>query len=93
MRRPRTVWTPALAAAALVAFLTLGACAPPSPRLFVLITVDTLRADYVGAFGSDRDLTPNLDALARESVVFTEAYSATALTLPSISALLTGRHP
>lgn len=93
MRRPRTVWTPTFAAAALVAFLGLAACAPPSPRLFVLITVDTLRADHVGAFGSDRGLTPNLDALARESVVFTEAYSATSLTLPSISALLTGRHP
>jgi arylsulfatase len=106
MRRPRTARKPALAALARViatlfiagfpaVTLTIAGtgCSPPAPRLFVLITVDTLRADYLGAYGSDRGLTPNLDALADESVVFTAAYSATSLTLPSISALLTGRYP
>ncbi len=106
MRRPRTPRKPALVALARVVATLLVAvfpaitltaagtgCSPPAPRLFVLITVDTLRADYLGAYGSDRGLTPNLDALADESVVFTAAYSATSLTLPSISALLTGRYP
>jgi arylsulfatase len=91
MRRPRNALHLAVAAASL---LLIGACrgAEP-PNLFVLITVDTLRADYLGAYGSDRGLTPNLDALARESLVFTAAYSATSFTLPSVSALLTGRYP
>jgi arylsulfatase len=91
MRRQRNALHLAVAAASL---LLIAACrgAEP-PELFVLITVDTLRADYLGAYRSDRGLTPNLDALARESLVFTAAYSATSFTLPSVSALLTGRYP
>ncbi len=66
---------------------------PPLPRLLLLITVDTLRADQLGAYGSRRGLTPELDALAAESVVFTAAYAPSALTLPSLSSLMTGRYP
>jgi len=75
--------------------LLLAACggAPPPPDVLLLITVDTLRADRLGAFGSSLGLTPNLDALAEESVVFTAAYAGTPFTLPSVSALMTGRHP
>jgi len=69
------------------------ACAEPPPEHALLITVDTLRADRLGAYGSDLGLTPNLDALAEDSVVFTTAYAATPFTLPSVSALMTGRHP
>jgi arylsulfatase A-like enzyme len=74
--------------------LLLAACgAPPQPDVLLLITVDTLRADRLGAFGSPLGLTPNLDALAEESVVFTAAYAAAPFTLPSLSALMTGRYP
>jgi arylsulfatase A-like enzyme len=95
MTGARNVWRalghPGLA---LVSLLLISACRPaPPPRLFVLISVDTLRADYLGAYGSERGLTPRLDALARESAVFTAAYSATAFTLPSVSAILTGHYP
>ena len=72
--------------------LCLIACSP-SPRLLLLISVDTLRADQLGAYGSRRGLTPELDAFAAESVVFSAAYAPAALTLPSISSLLTGRYP
>ena len=41
----------------------------------VLITLDTTRADRMGFLGSDRGLTPNLDELAKQGVVFTRAYS------------------
>jgi arylsulfatase len=63
-----------------------------APHVF-LITVDTLRADRLGAYGSRRNLTPRLDALAETSLVFDHAYSTAPLTLPSVSSLLTGRHP
>jgi arylsulfatase len=62
-------------------------------RDVLLITVDTLRADHLGAYGSDLGLTPNLDALAAQSLVFEHAYAPAPLTLPSITALLTGQSP
>lgn len=84
-----------LFAAAMVA-LACACSAPPSPfgpdRL-LLITVDTLRADRLEAFGSTLDLTPRIDSLADQSVVFSAAYAAAPFTLPSISAVMTGRYP
>jgi arylsulfatase len=71
------------------------ACAEPAPkpRDVLLITVDTLRADHLGAYASSLALTPNLDALAQESLVFESAYAPAPLTLPSIASLMTGRLP
>ena len=68
----------------------LGGCG--SPRDVLLVTVDTLRADHLGAHGSDLGLTPRLDALAVRSVVFERAYAPSSYTLPSMVSLLTGRH-
>jgi arylsulfatase A-like enzyme/Flp pilus assembly protein TadD len=59
----------------------------------ILITLDTTRADRMGFLGSDRGLTPNLDALSKQSVVFTKAYAQVPLTTPSHAALLTGTYP
>jgi choline-sulfatase len=59
----------------------------------LLITIDTLRVDRVGAFGSSRQLTPNLDRLAAESVRFTRAYASAPLTLPSHTSILTAVSP
>jgi len=82
------------ARAPILAVLLLAGCGPgPAPRLFLLVSVDTLRADRLGAYGSDRGLTPRIDALARESEVFAAAYAPASHTLPSIAALLTGRLP
>ena len=74
-----------LAASALAA-----AAAPPN---VILITVDTTRADRMGFLGSKRGLTPNLDKLAAESVVFTRAYAQAPLTAPSHATILTGTYP
>ncbi len=63
-----------------------------SPNI-ILITLDTVRADRMGFLGSERGLTPNLDALARQSVVFTRAYSQVPLTAPSHATILTGTYP
>src|SRR5690349_14576298 len=59
----------------------------------VLITIDTLRADRLGSYGSTRGLTPALDAFAREATRFTAAVSQVPLTLPSHATILTGLHP
>src|SRR5713101_2251319 len=59
----------------------------------LLITIDTLRSDRVGAFGGPPDLTPNLDRLAAEGLRFTRAYSSAPLTLPSHTSIMTGVSP
>src|SRR5262245_33163745 len=80
--------------APILAALCLAGCGgEPAPRLFLLVSVDTLRADRLGAYGSDRGLTPRIDALARESELFRAAYAPASHTLPSIAALWTGRLP
>lgn len=63
-----------------------------TPNL-LLITIDTLRADRLGAYGRRDARTPNLDALAAKSVLFEQAICAAPLTLPSHASLLTGRYP
>jgi arylsulfatase len=85
---------PALAALVL-AWMTLAAgCARHAePRLVLLLTSDTLRADRIGAYGGSLNLTPHLDALLRDSVLFETAYAPCSYTLPSVSALMTGRYP
>jgi choline-sulfatase len=59
----------------------------------VLISIDTLRADHLPAYGYRAGSTPAIDALARAGLVFDEAYSQTPLTLPSHTTLLSGRIP
>ena len=61
------------------------------PRV-ILITVDTLRRDAISAFGGDTT-TPHIDALAAESLVFSNAYSPSSWTLPSMVSLVTGLDP
>jgi arylsulfatase A-like enzyme/Flp pilus assembly protein TadD len=80
----------------LVCVVWLGAsalAAAAAPPNVILITLDTVRADRMGFLGSKRGLTPNLDTLARQSVVFTRAYSQVPLTAPSHATILTGTYP
>jgi len=65
----------------------------PSRPNVILITLDTTRADRMGFLGSDRGLTPNLDALARQGVVFSRAYAQVPLTSPSHATIFTGTYP
>ncbi len=89
------VFVAAVAAAA----MTTGchtAQPPPQPLEnpnVLLITIDTLRSDHVGAYGHDRDTTPNLDRLATEGVRFANASSVSSWTLPGHASLLTGLYP
>ena len=101
--RTRTIW----------AFLVLCACGDPEipsraalttqttePRpSVVLITVESLRTDHVGAYGGtsrtqpEVAITPALDALAREAVVYERSHSVTSWTLSSHASLFTGLYP
>ena len=58
-----------------------------------MITVDTLRADRLGAYGYKRARTPVFDGLAGRGARFDRAYAAAPITLPSHASLLTGRYP
>ncbi len=59
----------------------------------VLIVVDTLRADHVGAYGHDRPTTPHLDRRFRQGHRFEHAYSTAPWTLPATASLYTGLYP
>ncbi len=72
----------------------LSAQAAPAPSTnLVLVTVDTLRADRVGAYGYSKARTPNLDGLAASGVRFEKAFSPVPITLPSHACMLTGTYP
>src|SRR5712692_3004007 len=64
-----------------------------APANIILITLDTTRADRLGFLVSKRGLTPNLDGLARQGVVFSHAYAHVPLTTPSHATILTGTYP
>jgi arylsulfatase A-like enzyme len=61
------------------------------PRNIVLIVVDTLRPDHLGCYGNAVVRTPNLDALARESLRFTRVFPEAMPTVPARRSILTGR--
>jgi arylsulfatase len=58
----------------------------------LLITIDTLRADYLGSYGFALDTSPNIDALAEQSVVFERAIAAATRTAPSHASIMTSRY-
>jgi arylsulfatase A-like enzyme/tetratricopeptide (TPR) repeat protein len=102
-RRGLGRWATALlvAAAALAGFAvwrstsTYPATDSPAdrPRDVLLITIDTLRADAVGAYGNPRGATPWIDRLAAAGVRFDAAHAQNVVTLPSHANILSGRYP
>ena len=65
----------------------------PGATNVLLITLDTTRADHIGAYGYSSAKTPALDRLAADGCLFENCYTSVPLTLPSHSSLLTGRYP
>ena len=91
--------SPAEEAASVEPQSTAPSSAPPGGRAldlrgrdFLLVTVDALRADHVGAYGYERPTTRHLDALAREGAVFERAYTATPHTSYALTSLMTGKY-
>jgi arylsulfatase A-like enzyme len=72
--------------------LACGARTTQPPNL-ILITLDTLRADRLGAYGHERAATPSLDAIAARGVRFEDAIAQATTTPPSHASILTGLNP
>lgn len=66
---------------------------PTGPINFVLISVDTLRADHVSAYGYERPTTPRIDRLATQGVRFADSLVPRSETWPALTSILTGTHP
>jgi arylsulfatase A-like enzyme len=81
----------------LLCLSVLGAAAGPlaaePPRVVVLVTIDTLRADHLGCYGYSRPTSPFLDRLARQGVLFEHVYASSSMTAPSHASLFTGLYP
>jgi arylsulfatase A-like enzyme/Flp pilus assembly protein TadD len=75
----------------------LAACGgeeePAAPSRLVVITLDTTRADALGAYGQPLPVTPRIDAMAAEGTLFEQVSASVPSTLPSHATLFTGREP
>jgi arylsulfatase A-like enzyme len=80
---------------AIAASLLLAGCGRALPEIehVVIVCIDTLRADHVGAYGYDRETTPFLDELARQGVRFRHAWAPSSWTVPSVASLMTSLLP
>lgn len=81
-----------------IALWLLAACSPPGADLrpatgLLLISVDTLRADRLGAYGYPRPTSPQIDGLASGGTLFTRASASSPWTIPSHMSLITGLYP
>lgn len=101
INRPLTRWIPwiALVAVVLTACAPDDASPPPAPTTappdtpIIIVSIDTLRADRLPAYGYDGVETPHIDRLRRDGILYENAYSHIPLTLPSHASLLSGLLP
>lgn len=75
--------------------LGTASCAPSRKKMpdVYVIVVDTLRSDHVGCYGYERSITPAIDKLAEDSLLFEKAYSAAPWTTASMAGMLTSQFP
>ena len=79
--------------ASLLALALLAACGPQPARNVVLVSIDTLRADTLGAYGHPRPTSPNIDGFAGQGTLVELAWSSSPWTLPAHASLLSGLYP
>jgi len=70
-----------------------GDAGPARPPNILLYVVDTLRADELACYGSEVVHSPHVDRMAREGLLFENAFANASWTRPSIATIFTGRHP
>jgi arylsulfatase A-like enzyme/cytochrome c-type biogenesis protein CcmH/NrfG len=86
------LWT-VLGFACFVGALAGGCARVEKPRSLIVITLDTTRADRLGAYGHPEAQTPNLDRLAARGTLYERAYATVPETLPSHASIFTGLYP
>lgn len=88
-------WVPAAVAlaSAIVSGCQPAAPTPPPVDAVVVVVVDTLRADALGAYGAAEAVTPTMDALAEGGTLFERCLATSSWTWPSTASLLTGKLP
>jgi len=84
---------PALIIGIFVWFFFGGRLRRAQIRNVILISIDTCRADYLSCYGYPHKITPNIDAVAKEGVLFENVISPVPLTLAAHSSMLTGTIP
>ena len=92
-RQLGALWFALLAAIAFVLPRNRASAAGGAKPNVIFITIDTLRADHLRCYGYARIETPNIDALARAGVRFTQAHTPVPITLPAHTAIFTGSFP
>lgn len=94
MNAPRSRFRAAtLLVAGLLPWLSAcGASQEAQPNV-VLISIDTLRPDFLGCYGHERDTSPAIDAFARAGTIFADVTAASPWTLLSHATMLTGQYP
>ena len=93
VRRPFVVMALALGMLAAYGEARRPGPSPATRPNVLLVTIDTLRTDRVGAYGATSPSTPVLDRLAKDGVLFEQATVEVPLTRPSHASILTGKHP
>lgn len=78
---------------ALIALMATASCKREPPPNVLIVTVDSLRADRLGAYGNQHGVTPFLDSLAQRGTVFANAFSVSSSTSPAVASLMTSRDP
>lgn len=92
-------WSGIAAAVLIAAFILFKLLSGPATKIdaggmnLLVITLDTTRADHIGAYGHRSAQTPHIDKLAANGVMFENCQSAVPVTLPAHSSLFTGRYP
>ena len=80
---------------AVLALLSLSGCGRETDTApsVLIVTLDTTRADALSCYGAPAGVTPHLDRIAGESVLYTQARSVAPLTLPAHASMMTGLYP
>ena len=77
----------------LVFFFSFALIQKSKKTNIIFITLDALRFDHLGCYGYQRNTSPNIDKLAQEGVMFTQAITHAPLTVPSVISMITSTHP
>ncbi|NDD29375.1 MAG: hypothetical protein EB084_14030 [Proteobacteria bacterium] len=70
-----------------------GTAQPWTPRVVIMVALDTCRADHLGCYGHARDTSPNIDRLARQGVLFERAFSQANESLLSYASIFSAQYP